>query len=336
MAGRTGKKNTLRRPKQTPQSEKEPNRPSAGPAGLQDGSPAEKMPSGRRRRRTPEEARRAHGTRTHRRKQRHTRILGGVLILLSVAAAVLLIITMLFTIQTVTVTGESRYETDLILGASGLEMGQNILRFSDEEVEERIIRALPYIRSVEVVRHYPSRVELVVTEVTQMGVAVYGDFYVLLDTDGKVIEEGLERAPSNVPVLVGLTVTEAQLGYPAVFENTELFSIAQEIGETLEKYSVANITRIDLSDELNLKMNYRQDTYILLGTRSELDYKIKFIAELIHKDMVDPAKPVLDASVPGQISARSLRDSEYTSEVGAEGVFDYEAGFPGEGAWNRE
>ena len=99
---------------------------------------------------------------------------------------------------------------------------------------------------------------------------------------------------------------------------------------------MANITRIDVTEELNLKMNYRQDTYILLGTRSELDYKIKFIAELIHTDAIDPAKPVLDASVPGQVSARSLRDSEYTSEVGAEGVFDYEAGFPGEGAWNRE
>ncbi len=95
---------------------------------------------------------------------------------------------------------------------SGLAAGQNLFAL-DVGALERAMLQHPWVRSVEVTRHFPSAVSVEVAEHVPVALAVLGDLYVL-DEEGEPFKRVTPGDGLDLPLVTGLT-REAYMADPA-------------------------------------------------------------------------------------------------------------------------
>lgn len=104
----------------------------------------------------------------HKRKRKRRRSRFGVLFKLlcgvALVAALTFGATVFFQVETIAVTGNSRYTQEEIISASGVEVGDNLFRMSKKQISEQILHQLPYVESVSILRGLPSTLTFQVTE----------------------------------------------------------------------------------------------------------------------------------------------------------------------------
>ena len=104
----------------------------------------------------------------HKRKRKRRRSRFGVLFKLLCAVAVVAALTfgatVFFQVETIAVTGNSRYTQEEIIAASGVQTGDNLFRLSKRQISEQILHQLPYVESVSILRGLPSTLTFQVTE----------------------------------------------------------------------------------------------------------------------------------------------------------------------------
>lgn len=82
----------------------------------------------------------------------------------AVVAALTFGATVFFQVETIAVTGNSRYTQEEIIAASGVEVGDNLFRMNKGQISQQILRQLPYVESVSIQRGLPSTITFQVTE----------------------------------------------------------------------------------------------------------------------------------------------------------------------------
>ena len=104
----------------------------------------------------------------HNRRRRRGRGRFGPLFKLLCAAAVVLALTVgatvFFRVETVVVTGNSRYTQEEVVAASGIEVGDNLYAMNKFHVQQQIREQLPYVSEVSIQRGLPSTILIQVTE----------------------------------------------------------------------------------------------------------------------------------------------------------------------------
>ena len=104
----------------------------------------------------------------HNRKRKRRRSRLGVLLKLLCLAALVAALTfgatVFFQVETIAVTGNSRYTQDEIIAASGVQVGDNLFRMNKKQISQEILHQLPYVESVSILRGLPSTITFQVTE----------------------------------------------------------------------------------------------------------------------------------------------------------------------------
>ncbi len=206
--------------------------------------------------------------RTNERKRKNRRkkliirsVLGFLCFVIGVFAALMLF----FNITEINVTGDEVYGDAEIIKISQIQMGDNLIFLSESKLNEKITVALPYIDSVKIKRHLPSRLEIIVTKTDGFMAVSTGGYYTLLDKNGKVLEKGLETVGENI-MLVNLgTVTEATVGKTVVLENEKTLEKLSAILLECDRLKLENISEADLSDLYNIKLVYEGRITLELG-----------------------------------------------------------------------
>lgn len=103
-------------------------------------------------------------------RKRRTSILCGILAVLVSAVAVVTACTVFFRVESVAVEGNERYSAEEILAAAAIETGSNLPLTAGELIQDRVCTTLPYIESVKVEKHLPTRLVLVVKEAPPIAV----------------------------------------------------------------------------------------------------------------------------------------------------------------------
>ena len=151
-----------------------------------------------------------------RRKRRRAILFYIATFLLVVVAAVTLSLTVLFKIDTIQVTGTSRYPAQQIVQISGIVRGENLFLAKTKEARASIERELPYIKSAKVSRQLPATIVIHVEDDTASGAIAYEGRYALLGSSEKVLEFA-DTVPEGITLVKGLELAKAEVGKPIVY-----------------------------------------------------------------------------------------------------------------------
>ena len=135
-----------------------------------------------------------------RRKKIIIRSLVGIVFL---CVGIILALTLFFNINKIVVSGDKVYSEKEVVDASEINMGDNLIFLSKEEINNEITKDLPYVGAVKIKRRLPSTLEIVITKTEAYMATAQDGYYILLDKNGKVLEKDLEIIDENI-ILVNL------------------------------------------------------------------------------------------------------------------------------------
>ena len=144
-----------------------------------------------------------------------------------------------------------------------------------------------------------------ITEATPIGAIDAGAGYTLISEEGRVLECNTPVLPEEMPIVIGFSEeTPAQGSYldETDSENVKRMRLVMEAAENTG-FSYFNI--IDLSDPYDLKLYYQDIFEIVLGTDSNLEYKMELILKVIEtQDLLTSFRGIIDASYEGEVWTR--------------------------------
>lgn len=227
---------------------------------------------------------------TQGRKRRKMReILVSAMLMLGVFV-VLCIVTyqLLFVIRNLNASGSSRYTSEEILAASGVDMGDHLYSFSSRVVQETIMLRCPYIAAVDVHRTPPGSIAFdIEEEEPAYFAAFYGEVWEISrslrvldpisETDAK--EQGLIKL--KLP-----EIKEAISGKRIVFSEIRSDDYMETVLDTLRNSDLAErIGMIDLRSPYNIFMVCDEKYKLLLGDVNVIDTKLRLAIAVLEDEL---------------------------------------------------
>lgn len=237
------------------------------------------------------------------------------LMLLVVLAGVIVSLFVFFKIETIEVRGQSRYTDAQIAEAGDLSVGDSLLRFLSSNREKLICSRLPYIQSVEIKRSLPDRLVIEVEPVSEIAAVYSGGTYYIISTDGKLLE--ITGYISEMPVIIGVEVEEgAEIG-SALPLSDELDSASKMMQQMIRIGLFDKMSLIDASNSLELVLVYDRRAKVIIGTGSNLEYKMDMLTEVMENRESPDFAGVVDLSKAGEAVVRDDKSAieDYSSYI---------------------
>ncbi len=238
-----------------------------------------------------------------------------LLCLLLTVVAIILAATLFFKIETITLTGDTRYSQQYVAEASGLETGDNLVLFDKISVKAGIYEACPYLDTVQILRRYPSGIEIIVTECEPVAViqdekaeipdpeddtktiTIGNTGCWLMDRNGKLLENIPYSQRSELTRIYGMTLVDPQIGKTAEFlqEDTKkplflLLNTAEDDG------ILQDIGGMDFAEPYAIRFNYLGRFVVKVGSTEDLDVKMRYLHLIVEEKLGSNAAGTLDLS----------------------------------------
>ena len=223
--------------------------------------------------------------------------------MIAVAVGLILSLTVFFKIETIEVEGTTHYTAEEITATAGIQLQDNLFRVDDRKVSQALTGTYPFVESVQLRRNLPSKLTIKITEAQPLGTFLQEDgSYVMVSDKGRVLELGSGTPPSGILVVNGVTIEGAELCKDIPEENDESLSMLRYLVEAINATGFENITRIDLSDRLNMYIVYEDRVKIELGSENQLEDKLDFAKYALDNNVRDDFEGIMDATVVKKIS----------------------------------
>lgn len=211
----------------------------------------------------------------------------------------------LFSIKEITVSGDTRYDSQAIIQASGLYLGESIWSVNRETAGAAVVSVFPYIETAEVTNTAYNCLNIAVTEASEIGV-MYGDgCWLAVGSNGCVLETRPLDAdrPLRSLYLKGADLQSSRPGETAMEERS--FAIVKELLSAFEQYGLDGVCEIDLHNKSDIRLNYKNRIRIKLGNDSNLTHEIGVV--------VNAMPGIIEkygSEAQGQLDVSAFSDSE--------------------------
>lgn len=244
------------------------------------------------------------------RKRRGRMTLYYVLIgIVAVAAVSILSVTVLFNIGKFEVIGDTVYSEEEIIAASGIDKGDNLLRINIGRAEESIVSKLVYIDSAKISRGFPNRLVINVEPAQPALSFASGSSYYTISERGRLLE--ISQKPANCPVVKGYFPSpDAAAG--ALLEDDEegRIALALQMAEYMQEYGLKGKCEINLTDTLNIRLNYDGRIEMELGAITRMEDKFYHAGLLLETEITANERCTLILSNPDRVVKRPIYDSD--------------------------
>ena len=232
--------------------------------------PASAAGPGKRQVRVPDERRPVR----RKRRRMSVKLYATIMAVLVLGVAVTLCFTVFFNIQTITVTGQTRYDAGQIIETAGIGEGDNLLLADLKAAQEQLLTGLPYLETANIRRALPTGLLIEVTEAQPEFTFAIDGRYAVVNHAGKVLE--LTDSPmESVPLVQGLSFLEAKEGQHYVMEKKDKENVLSDLTNALREHNLLDKTsQIDFSDPVDIRVEYGGNVTMLLGSSSEIEAKI--------------------------------------------------------------
>lgn len=255
----------------------------------------------------------ARNRKRSRRNKGRFSVLFKLLAIAAVGAAMTVGATVFFQLEQVVVVGNQRYTAQEVEQASGLQAGDNLFRLNKYEIKNDILRTLPYVEGVNIVRHLPSTIQITIYEwdavariqYTPLPEGTEEEETPVEDVEGaeaepeeqESIQEGLtwlisvggkllEPAPEDSQAILvsGLSALSPKegtmLAVPQVQQDK--LSALLTLLETLEaRETLALVSEIDLTSAAQVRMRYDGRFWVKLPMNGDFTYCLRALEEVV-------------------------------------------------------
>ena len=215
-----------------------------------------------------------------RRRRRGFGVLYKLISVIVISVAIVAALTLFFKVDSVTVSGVTKYSNEEIVAASGVQTGDNLFLLNKYEISDAIIEKLPYVSSVSISRKLP---DTLVIEVTDSNL-------------GKRAEAG------SGALIVGVGLSEPQVGQKmaAVEGQERKMEQLQELFNALEeKGMLPGVSKIDFSEDGVISMDYAQRFTVKFAYGADFVYKLSNLNQVIEQ-LEENEEGIIDLTVDGR------------------------------------
>lgn len=191
--------------------------------------------------------------------------------------------TPMFGISEVRVVGNKTVSAEEIVGASGIELGENVFRFSKKKAMKNISE-LTYVENVSIKRKFLAKVEIAVKEAEPGLIFNTPKEFIVCTMNGRVLEKTDDVTEIAVPLVFGVNVKKAEpaktirtsddetlkmnLEYIRAFYNTEHWA-------QIEEFYVGDISNFMMVLKSGMKVTFGSiDNLEALGRKIKMMEKI--------------------------------------------------------------
>ncbi|MGN0520131.1 MAG: cell division protein FtsQ/DivIB [Candidatus Fimenecus sp.] len=262
-----------------------------------------------------DERRRLRAERAKKRRRRRNLIIGSLLTVLILTVGIILCLTVFFNIANIEVNGDEIYNTEQIIEASGITVGENMFLTSTKDAAAAIEKTLPYVEKAEIKRSLSCTVTITVTKATASAALAEGDAYILLNASGKVLEDGVVALSDDILILEAGAVSSAVPGELVVFENETAASDFVSVFAALQNGGITGLTQLDVRDRLQIEATYQNRIVLKLGEAATVANKTDFIKATL--DRCEQNTPGFKGSIDFSIDKKAFQNAEEESTTAA-------------------
>lgn len=208
-----------------------------------------------------------------------------LILFLLIGAIVALMMSSIFNVKTITVSGNNHLSTEEITSLSEIVIDQNIFRLSKGKTEKNI-KENPYVENVKVSRKLPSEISIEIEERVPTYMLEYAGSYVYINNQGYMLEISEEKIP--VPVISGTDtpIESYKAGNRLIKEDLLKLETVLKIMDTLGSYDLAeSVTGINIADKTNYTLYMEGELKtVYLGNASNINTRIMYLKEIIERE----------------------------------------------------
>lgn len=213
-------------------------------------------------------------------------------------------------VSVIEVRGDSPYEQEEIITASGIKMKDKLYGVDAEIVEKNIKAYCPYINEVELETRFPNRIRISVESLApSFYVEILGDFYAL-DADLRVLEETYDNQKfiaGGIPRLTLPSIRSAVVGSTLVYGSSEQeVKYAEEFMSAVKgtKFK-SRLTLVDIDEQFDIYIQVDGTINVYMGSIRDADVKL----DAVERALADPKLEgcigaEIDVSDPKMLSVR--------------------------------
>ena len=208
-----------------------------------------------------------------------------ILAILIIGAIVFAMVSPIFNVTNIIVSGNSKLTTAEVISLSGIENNQNIFRISRSRVINNV-KQNAYVNTVEIHKSYPGTIEIVVEERLPNFMLQFGNGYVYINNQGYMLEISNEKL--TLPIITGYSTSQDSLvaGNRLVEEDLAKLGTAIRIMNAAQSNEISNlITTIDISDSNNYTLYLESERKtVYLGDCSNLETRILYLVGILQNE----------------------------------------------------
>jgi len=236
----------------------------------------------------------------HRRMMKRRRIIFFTVLTL-IMLFIVLFFTPLFNIKHINIYGNSKIETAVIKQAVGSIEEENLFRLSKRKIVKNI-STLPYVDDVKITKKVlPVGINVNVTECMPVGYVVFGNEYVAIDKNLKVLEVS-DMVFEGIGEIAGIDATAANPGSILASDDAEKLKIVEEcISVLIDNEIISKIGKIDFSDMSNIVFTYENRLNVVCGSSIDFSKKAGMLIKAVNSSKLTAnSRGTMDISISGK------------------------------------
>lgn len=217
------------------------------------------------------------------RRQQITRRIAFVLLTFCMA---FLAVTVFFRVDRLEITGTPHYTAEELSKTLGVKKGDNLFSFRVSSLTNKIMKAYPYLGSVEIERQLPDGLRVkAVDAVPVMAIDLEGGGCFLADAQGKLLEQAAS-APEGVAPVTGVILPEGTPGQILKDGDAEhvgrLLSVTRALGE---QKMMEDVDFINVSASYDVRFGYLGRLDVRLGEAVKLNEKLRMLSRIVADEL---------------------------------------------------
>lgn len=204
--------------------------------------------------------------------------------LLVVAIICFFLMSPIFSIEGVSVSGNKKVSSDEIISASKLVYGQNIMQIDKYAIKDRVY-GNPYIKDIIIKRVWPNHIKMIIEEKNPIAETIFYGSKLLIDENGYVLEVVTDNFQTDFAVLEGLSVSGITTGEKLECAEKEKLEYFLEILKNFNNNDMLNKVQKLLVKDNAFLVFLKEGHVVNLGENIDnLQYKVLLLNEIIVKE----------------------------------------------------